>query len=334
MLEVVGFCFGLALLVLIAFFAVERRRRPTGTPSPGLHPEMDLPHQQEWTLYQNGLSLCSKKMRVCLAELDLPYESHDVELIETQAYENLRPEFLRINPGCTVPVLIHQGHPIYESHEQIVYAATQAGALGQRLLGETAEIQDAVARGVDFGALKGNPLAGGVDRAGDSIPGLTIPLFATMIRYIPWPRLGEGLFFHVDRRRPLLFMTLKLLGLNRLPPPLQKVIALARENMANHLDLLEDTLADGRPWLCGEPFTLADVGWMAIFERLEEADWMDLYFGEGRRPAVARYIERCQARPSYAAAAVPRGMIQRKGLEDLRRLKADSPTLRKMLEGR
>ena len=31
-------------------------------------------------------------------------------------------EYLRdVNPAGTVPVLIHNGHPIYESHEQIVY---------------------------------------------------------------------------------------------------------------------------------------------------------------------------------------------------------------------
>ena len=26
-----------------------------------------------------------------------------------------------VNPAGTVPVLIHNGHPVYESHEQIVY---------------------------------------------------------------------------------------------------------------------------------------------------------------------------------------------------------------------
>jgi hypothetical protein len=31
------------------------------------------------------------------------------------------PTFLNINPAGTVPVLVHKEHPIYESHEQIVY---------------------------------------------------------------------------------------------------------------------------------------------------------------------------------------------------------------------
>ena len=36
-------------------------------------------------------------------------------------------EYLRdVNPAGTVPVLIHNGHPVYESHEQILYI-DQAG---------------------------------------------------------------------------------------------------------------------------------------------------------------------------------------------------------------
>jgi glutathione S-transferase len=266
--------------------------------------------------------------------LGLAYTGHEIELIETGAYENIRPAFLRVNPGGTVPVLVHQGHSIYESHEQIVYAAQHAGEMGQRLLGSSPKGRAAVSQWVDFGALKGNPLDGGPDRAGDSIPALTFPLFAAMLPSIPWFRIVEGLLFHADRRRPLLFMVLKLRGLKGLPSPLLKTLKKARENMAGHLDHLEATLADGRPWVCGDQLTLADVGWVAILERLDEADWMDLYFGEGRRPAVVRYVERYRARPSYGTALSSRGAIQGNALEDIQRAKAESPALRKKLEGR
>ncbi|MAJ61939.1 MAG: hypothetical protein CBC48_19665 [bacterium TMED88] len=325
-------------LVLLAFagsaYWSERRRRPTGTPAPGHRSEINLPHQAEWEVYHNPLSLCSKKLRFCMDELGLAYTGHEVELIETGAYENIRPAFLRVNPGGTVPVLVHQGHPIYESHEQIVYAAQHAGEMGQRLLGASPEGRAAVSQWVDFGALKGNPLDGGPDRAGDSVPALTFPLFAAMLPSIPWFRIVEGLLFHADRRRPLLFMVLKLRGLKGLPSPLLKTLKKARENMAGHLDHLEATLADGRSWVCGDQLTLADVSWVAILERLEEADWMDVYFGDGRRPAVVRYVERYRARPSYGTALSSRGAIQVKALEDIQRAKAESTALRKKLEGR
>ena len=32
------------------------------------------------------------------------------------------PDYLsNVNPAGTVPVLVHNGHPVYESHEQILY---------------------------------------------------------------------------------------------------------------------------------------------------------------------------------------------------------------------
>ena len=174
------------LVVFVGWWVYERSRRRTRPMSPGLHPEIDLPHAQEWEIYQNQISLCSKKLRVCMEELALPHASHSVDLIETGSYENLSRRFLKINPGFTVPVLVHDGHPVYESHEQIVYAAEHAGPLGEQLLGATPEIRQEVEHQVDFGALKGDPLGGGPDRAGDSAPGLTIPIFATMIAYIPY----------------------------------------------------------------------------------------------------------------------------------------------------
>ena len=34
-----------------------------------------------------------------------------------------------VNPAGTVPVLVHNGHPVYESHEQILYIDRSGSAL-------------------------------------------------------------------------------------------------------------------------------------------------------------------------------------------------------------
>jgi len=326
------FLTGAILLAFVGWFLYERSRRRTYLVTPGRHEEIQLAHGQEWEIYQNQLSICSKKLRVCMAELELPHRSHHIELIETKFYENLSREFLKVNPGFTVPVLVHKGHPVYESHEQIVYAAKHAGERGAEMLGDTPERQAEVARWVDLGGLKGDPLRGGDERVGNSAPGLTIPIFVTMLQYIPWWRLGEGILFHGDRRRPLLFSIMKFRGLHRLPPPALAAIRRSRRDMGSHLDGLEESLSDGRTWLCGETFTLADVNWMAIFERLDEVDWTDLFFGEGKRPTVAGYWKRLKERPSYSVALGPRGDIHVRALEDLREAKRSSPELREKLE--
>ena len=101
----------------------ERGHRRTATMSGGLHPEITLPAEAEFELYHNALSLCSKKVRICLAELGIDYHGHHVHLIETGAYENIGRDFLSVNPAGIVPVLVHRGHPVYESHDIIRYAA-------------------------------------------------------------------------------------------------------------------------------------------------------------------------------------------------------------------
>ena len=110
----------------VAWWAWERSRRRTHPVPAGFQPDIEVPFEQEFELYHNALSLCSMKARVCMAELGVPYASHAIDLIETGSYENISRHFLAVNPGGTVPVLIHNGHPIYESHEQIRYAARHA----------------------------------------------------------------------------------------------------------------------------------------------------------------------------------------------------------------
>ena len=63
-------------------------------------------------LYHSGLTTCSKQVRHCLREKGLPYESRYVELWR---YENLSPDYLKLNPNGVVPTLVHDGHPIINS---------------------------------------------------------------------------------------------------------------------------------------------------------------------------------------------------------------------------
>lgn len=306
-------------------------------PEGGLHPEISLPHVQEWELYHNGFSLCSKKLRVCLAELGLPYQSHPIELIETGWYENIAPEFLAVNPGATVPVLVHQGHPVYESHDQIVYAADHAGEPGAALLPQDPEAKARVDHWIDCASLVGNVLEGTRQRAGSCIPGLTLPIFATMMAHIPYRKIWVGLRRHPDKKRPALFLGLKVLGVRGMTkvPPLMKLLAVSREHMGAHLDAVGQELEKhGGPWITGERFTLADVSWVVILDRLVEAGWEDFYWGRGQRPAVAAYWERLQARPSFSSAIEEmRGEVVRRGIADVAEAKAQDAKLRAALEG-
>jgi glutathione S-transferase len=325
------------VLAAIGWWAWQNHRRTTHPVSPGLQKDVAIPYDQEFELYHNALSLCSMKTRVCLAELGIPYESHPIDLIETGAYENIRPVLLDVNPAGTVPVLVHQGHPVYESHEQIRYAAAHAPSGAPSLVPEDAEARAAMESWVDLSSLTDDPLNRGDESVGNAVPGLTVPLFATMIEKIATWKILEGLLFHFDKRRPFLFLMLKVVGIERIGRlrPLVGAIARSRAQVGVHLDRLEAQLAGHRgPWILGETFTLADVSWLVIFERLRQVDAIHVFLGEGRRPASTAYWDRLQARPSYAEAilACSHPLIEY-GLERIRQAKDRDPELRTLLEG-
>lgn len=287
-----------------AWFLVEKSRRRTHAMRGGLHPDLNLPHTAEYELWHNAFSLCSKKVRLCLAELDVPYASHHIDLIETGSYQTLSREFLAVNPAALVPVLVHRGHPVYESHEIIRYAADHS-ASGHALVPGHPENVVVMDEWIHKSSLTGDdPVKGIAESAGNCVPGLTVPLFAAMIADIPVPRILEGLLFHRLKGRPLFFLLLKVAGLERLPSlkPVRKVIEDSRAQMEKHLDELEAHLTGNRTqWIAGNQFTLADVSWAVILDRLREADWTQL-LESPRRPRVADWWKRVRARPGYAAA--------------------------------
>lgn len=293
-------------VALLCRYLIERSRRRTYAVPAGFQPRITLPHEREFELYHNALSLCSKKTRLCLAELGIDYASHHIDLIETGSYENLGRAFLRVNPAGTVPVLLHHGHPVYESHEQIRYAAERAAAGAPMLIpadpGRRAEME----AWVDRASLTGDdPIAHAGESAGNAAPGLTLPIFAAMLEEIPVYRIAEGLLFHRIKKRPLVFLALKLRrlrGFKKLKPAVAALHECGRA-MHAHLDALEAQLStSGGPWIIGDQFTLADVSWAVILERLNEAECIELYIGDGKRPALTAWWQAIQARPSYDQA--------------------------------
>ena len=299
----IGTLSALAAVVAGAWYARERRLRRTHAMPGGLHPEITLPHAAALELYHNDFSLCSKKIRLCLAELGMPYVAHHVDLIETGSYETLGRRFLAVNPAGLVPVLVHDGHPIYESHDILRYAATHARA-GDHLTPADPAARADMERWIDRSSLVGDDPTQALEAsAGNCVPGLTVPLFAAMIRDIPTWRIVEGLLFHRLKIRPLLFLALQASGLSRAGaiPPVRRVVVASRRAMARHLDGLDAQLASsGGPWILGPDFSLADVSWAVVLERLREADWL----GElvTPRPRVAAYWAALRDRPSWRTA--------------------------------
>ncbi|MBI4784034.1 MAG: glutathione S-transferase family protein [Oscillatoriophycideae cyanobacterium NC_groundwater_1537_Pr4_S-0.65um_50_18] len=56
-----------------------------------------------------------------------------------------------------------------------------------------------------------------------------------------------------------------------------------------------------REWLCETAYSLADIVWTAVLNRLEELKFDNLWI-DSTRPALAGYFQRLKARPSFKAA--------------------------------
>ena len=64
------------------------------------------------TLHHGWRSSASRRVRLCLEEKGLSYESHVVDIAKMEHHS---PAYLQINPLGVIPTLIHDGRPLHES---------------------------------------------------------------------------------------------------------------------------------------------------------------------------------------------------------------------------
>src|SRR5688572_2478019 len=69
-------------------------------------------------LYHYWSSVCSQKVRLCLAEKGLEFASQHINLFD---FDHWSPEYVKLNPKGVVPTLVHDGRPIIESNVIIEY---------------------------------------------------------------------------------------------------------------------------------------------------------------------------------------------------------------------
>ncbi|NIB40965.1 glutathione S-transferase family protein [Pseudomaricurvus alkylphenolicus] len=327
--------FCLAVGLSICWFLWEKRHRKTHAMAGGVHKDITLRHEQEFELYHNALSLCSKKVRVCLDELGIPYKGHHIHLIETGYYETLSRHFLKVNPAGILPVLVHNGHPVYESHDILTYAASHSDT-PYLLVPKFEKAQQEMQYWVDKASVIGENADEGIKISAGYCSGmLSLPLFAAGMTFIPLRYPLVGLLFHRLKIRAVLFTLLKLTGLGGFAKlnPLLKKMAAGRDYMHKHLSDLEQQLEINGAWIMGEQFTLADVSWLTVFERLREADWLDYYLRDNQYPNISRYWEALKSRDSYRTAILEHGHHSiDSSLQLIQQSKAADPALARKLE--
>jgi len=300
-------------VVLLTTFWYLRRLFGVKEVTGGLHKEITLPYQESVELYHNATSSCSQKVRSCLYEAGVEFKSHALALPSSGSYETKMPWYLRINPAGTVPVLVHDGHPIYESHEQIVYIDQVLRQKDVPSLRPTdPEKVELMNKWVDCcSAIRSEIFSDDAKafrkRIGNVLPGMTVPVFAAnIIHFLSARQLLSTLMmmpFVKELSFLLMIVGFKMFGLQFIKlPPVSRKAELALPNIVYHLCQLEaDLVQGGGPWICGETYTLADISWIPILERMEIARfWPCILSGNyGSIENVRSYWERIQQRSAY-----------------------------------
>lgn len=233
------------------------------------------------TLYHYWSSVCSQKVRLCLAEKNLEWISRHVDLF---AFQNYEPSYTRLNPKAVVPTLDHDGHILIESNVILEYLEDvfpqtplrPEDPYGRSLMRLWLYNSEELAHWNVNVCSHNLRHAKRMDQ-----------------RYSPEEQMAAAM----KCPNPMIALRLKR--------RLQFGVSAEEEEEAYAkldfmLDQMEDQLASG-PWIAGRMFTLADVAMAPMINRIEVLARPEMV-AANTRPRVATWWQMIQDRPSYQTA--------------------------------
>jgi len=241
------------------------------------------------TLYHNDMSVCAAKVRTALAEKKLDWNGVHLDL---RAGDAQKPEYLKLNPNAVVPTLVHDGRVIIESTVICEFVDDQWPD-------EALKPTDA------FGRAQMRLWTKQLDEGLHTAVGALSFCVAFRHQWLARPAEDRAKWLAgipQAERRQRLQSTLEL-GLDspHFAPALERYVKL--------FDDFEIALDQG-PWLVGQSFSLAEIGYAPYLGRLRHlgfdalfdrhphvAEWSDRV---GKRPAVVEGVERW-FNPKYLA---------------------------------
>jgi glutathione S-transferase len=228
------------------------------------------------TLYHGLASTCSKKVRMCLAEKGLEWESR---LVNLQKFEQHDPEYLRLNPNGVVPTLVHDGRPVAESTVIIEYiddtfpapSLKPADSYARATMRLWEKWSDDVGYSAVYVPTWDRLSRPAAEKLSDAELDRITARVPTAERRARWRQVARGGFSTGE-------------------------MDAAYEKMTRTFARMEGDLAAG-PWLAGDMFTLADIAMAPFVERMMDLRG-DLVPREAY-PAVYAWFDRLRERPSF-----------------------------------
>jgi glutathione S-transferase len=234
-------------------------------------------------LYHAAHSTCSQKVRMVLHEKAVKFEEVRIDLGKK---EQLKPDYLALNPNGVVPTLVDGGVPIIESsviceyldekypHNPLLPPDILERA---RMRAWTHYIEE-----VAVGAIR-------------------VPSFNRAFLY-RFEKLDQKQFENEEInprpvRRELFQRMASPKGFSK------QEIDRSLEQLTETCRRMDETIAKQGPWLMGAQFTLADVLVMPSIDRMADLGLSHIW--ESKYPRVSEWYERLQARPAFQATYYP-----------------------------
>lgn len=231
-------------------------------------------------LYHAPQSTCSQKVRISLAEKNLDWVDRRVNLAKN---EQLRPEYLKLNPNGVVPTLVHDGHVIIDSSVILEY-------LDEVFPTPSLTPADAPSRAQMRAWMR---FLEEVPTAAIRVPSFHMALAKR------FNALDEAEFCKSEADvRPLRKNFYRRMGPQGFS---DEDVAASLDELKRTVDRMEAALERG-PWLLGEDYTLADIIVTPSIDRMNDLGLSAIW---SQRPRVTAWYARMQARPAFKKAYPP-----------------------------
>lgn len=221
-------------------------------------------------LYHGAISNCSMRVRITLIEKGLEWESHHINLLKK---ENITDEYFGINPNGLVPTLVDNGVVHIESNDIIDYLDETYPEPSLR-----AEENDEMMEWLHLAAAIHVPACKPYVYATKIAPKIK-KTQEEQAKYDSLQKNQELKEFHAKHAGEKSFQT--------------SDFDKAKAILGACFTKLEVTL-DGREWIMGDQFTLADISWIPLFFVIDGCG-----YDFGPYPNIRRWAASFQAKKSY-----------------------------------
>ena len=238
-----------------------------------------------FTLYNAPQSTCSQRVRFVLNAKGLAFEEVKLNLLEG---DQLKPDYLKLNPNGVVPTLDHDGAIVTDSTVITEYLD---------------EIEP------DGSFTPGEPVARARMRALmhfiDEMPAAAVRVPTFNLAFLPkFQAMSRDAFVAMAESKPLRKEFMLAMGQTGFP---KKEFDAALDRLRRTYQRMETEINNsGGPWLLGKSITLADVAVMPALVRMADlgmaGQWQDL-------PAVTRWYDNIRAHPAFKPTYYPGSLV-------------------------